>query len=312
MIKVIRYDQSKERAWNEFVEKSKGHHFMFIRNFMEYHADRFLDSSLMFYDKKERLIALLPANRSENILYSHQGLTFGGLITDPKVTAPDVISIFESILLFCKSENVDKVIYKRMPDFYNSTFAQDDLYALFRCGAKLFRRDLNATVDLTLPYSYSKGRKWAVNKAKKESLEVVGSDNFDLFWPVLIEVLSRHDAIPSHTLDEIKRLNALFPENIKLFLAVRNDVVLAGTVLFITKHVIHTQYMATTEKGKDVGALDYLISHLMKDKYSNKHYFNFGISTEQAGTVLNEGLLAQKNGFGAKSTVHDFYEINIQ
>lgn len=69
--------------------------------------------------------------------------------------------------------------------------------------------------------------------------------------------------------------------------------------------------MASTPKGKEIGALDLLIHQLMSDYFKDKRYFNFGISTEDSGKYLNEGLLSQKNGFGARSTVHDFYEINI-
>ena len=49
----------------------------------------------------------------------------------------------------------------------------------------------------------------------------------------------------------------------------------------------------------------------MRVLYADRRYFSFGISTEQAGQYLNEGLIAQKEGFGARTVVHDFYEWNL-
>lgn len=83
--------------------------------------------------------------------------------------------------------------------------------------ANLIRRDLNSTVDLASDYKYSKGRKWSINKAKKESLEVFESDDYESFWLILSEVLEGHGAKPTHSIDEIISLHSLFSNNIKLF-----------------------------------------------------------------------------------------------
>lgn len=311
MTHVELYSKEKKSEWDKFINESRNGHFILLRDFMEYHSDRFYDHSLMFYDDKRKLLGVIPSNLSEDILYAHQGLTFSGLIIDEKVTTPQVLSVFNSMINHCKNNGIRKVVYKRIPDLYCAVPAQDDLYALFINNAKLIRRDVNSVVYLTEKYSYSKGRKWSVNKAKKEQIEVVESEDYDAFWDILKKVLSRHDAIPTHTVNEIVHLRKKLPDNIKLFLAKKDNSILAGTVLFINKDVVHTQYMASTDVGRETGALDFLIHHLMTDEYSKMKYFNFGISTEESGKVLNEGLLAQKNGFGAKSTVYDFYEISI-
>lgn len=40
---------------------------MFNRDFMEYHADRFEDFSLIFKNEKGKIVALLPGNIKDNI-----------------------------------------------------------------------------------------------------------------------------------------------------------------------------------------------------------------------------------------------------
>ena len=311
MINCRDYDKGSEKQWNEFISDSRNGHFMFNRSFMEYHSDRFSDRSLMFYDQKDKLIAVMPANINDEILYSHQGLTFGGLILGHKTSTNDVLSIFEALKKYCFDKGIKKLIYKRIPDIYSKLPCQDDLYALFRNNAKLIRRDVNSTVSLGHPYSYSKGRKWTVKKAAKENIEVVESDSYEDFWELLSGVLKKHGATPTHALEEIESLSEKFTQNIRLFLALSNGEVLAGSVLFINDFLVHTQYMASSDHGREIGALDYLIHTLMTDTFRDKKYFDFGISTEDSGKTLNSGLLSQKNGFGAKTTVHDFYEITI-
>ena len=68
MISICRYEAKKKEEWNDFNKTSKNSLFMFDRNYMEYHSNRFIDHSLMFYDEDDRLIALLPMNKNENKL----------------------------------------------------------------------------------------------------------------------------------------------------------------------------------------------------------------------------------------------------
>lgn len=312
MINAIPYEKKLSEQWDAFVSETINGHFMFMRGFMDYHSDRFIDHSIMFYDESDKLIAILPANLDGDILHSHQGLSFGGVLFGKKVSSPKVIDIFTALIQYSEKKSFSKIKYKRVPDIYYDFFSQDDLYALFLNDAQLIRCDLNSTVSLKSEYKYSKGRKWAVNKAKKEGLTISFLDDYEVFWKILTDVLSAHNAIPTHTLNEITMLKEFFPENIKLVVAKKDEVVVAGSVLFINKKIVHTQYMASSEIGREIGALDYLIDHLMKNEFSNKDYFNFGISTEDSGRFLNEGLLAQKIGFGAKTNVHNTYEISIK
>jgi hypothetical protein len=75
--------------------------------------------------------------------------------------------------------------------------------------------------------------------------------------------------------------------------------------------VAHAQYIAAGEDGKRAGALDALFAWLIEERYRDKRYFDFGISTEGDGRVLNEGLIDQKEGFGARGVVHDRYELDV-
>lgn len=313
-INVLSYEPTKKAEWDSFVASAKNGHFMFCRDYMDYHADRFFDHSLMFYDEKMRLIALIPANIKEGVLYSHQGLTFGGLLINNKSTTEKVYDIFIVMIEFLKEVGgVDSIIYKRIPDFYNIYPSQEDLYALFLLDARVTRRDVSSLIDINNPLSYSKGRKWSINKAKKEAINVNEETKYLDMWALLSQVLvAQHGTKPVHSIEEIEMLHKKFPNNIKCYTAHLNGELLAGTVVYETQTVAHTQYLANSEKGRELGALDLVIDHLIKNVYKDKSYFDFGISTEDNGRTLNKGLIAQKEGFGARAYVHDFYEIKIR
>ena len=310
---IVKYTVDQKNNWNEFVKNSKNSHFFFQRDYMEYHNDRFEDFSLLFFDETDKLIALLPANIKESILYSHQGLTFGGFLVDDKMKTETMLEIFESLKHFLKEQNIKKIFYKCIPYIYHIKPSEEDRYALFRNDAKLIRRDVTSTIDLTEQVRYSKGRKWTINKAKKELIETFESDNYETFWELLTGVLeSNNEAKPVHTLEEMNKLASLFPKNIKLFLAKKDERIVSGALIYENQNIVHTQYLANSEEGRELGALELLIDYLIKDIYKNKKYFDFGISNEDAGKYLNTGLRAQKEGFGARAVVHDFYELEIK
>ena len=310
---IVKYRAEDKNIWNEFVRNSKNSHFFFQRDYMEYHSDRFEDFSLMVFDEMNKLITILPSNVKEKVLYSHQGLTFGGFIVDDKMKTETMLEIFDLLKHFLKEHDIKKLVYKCIPYIYHIKPSEEDRYALFRNDAKLIGRDVTSTIDLTEQVRYSKGRKWTINKAKKESIQTFQSDDYEIFWELLTGVLeSNHEAKPVHTLEEIRKLASLFPKNIRLFLAKKDEKILSGALIYENQNIVHTQYLANSHEGRELGALDLLIDYLIKDIYKNKKYFDFGISNENAGRYLNTGLISQKEGFGARAVVHDFYELEIK
>lgn len=313
MYTVRCYEKKDHVVWNEFVGLAKNGHFFFHRNYLEYHADRFIDFSLLIFDEKNSLIALLPANILDEEVYSHQGLTFGGLITKTSMKQIVVINILKSVIEFLQSMNIKSFIYKAVPYIYHVFPSDEDLYALFKLGAKLIRRDVSSTINLQNQLPYNKGRKWLVKKAKSSGAEVREVDDVDLFWQQLNLVLNANHGVSSvHNVKEFKYLMELFPDNIFCYGTYYQGNLLSGAVVYENKGVAHTQYLFNTEQGRDIGGLDLLIDYLVKDIYKNLRFFDFGTSNEQQGQYLNEGLIAQKEGFGARSVSHDFYEITLK
>ncbi len=256
----------------------------------------------------------MPGHIRDRIYYSHQGLTYGGLIMGEQTTASLVMEIFEYLTVtFRHQGGIKKIIYKAVPHIYHKLPSEEDLYALFRYKAVLTTRNISSTIFLPEKIKYSDSRKNGLKKAKKNNLRVERSDNLDSFWQILSANLKeRYDKKPVHTLAEITYLEAKFPNNIHLFSVTDADQILGGCLVFVTDTVIHAQYTAATEEGgKNKGAVDIVIDHIINVAYPDKKYFDYGTSTENDGWYLNENLIYQKEGFGARATIYDIYTIEL-
>jgi len=311
-MEIIQYSESKKNIWNTFNKKSKNGLFLFNRDYMDYHSDRFKDHSLCVYNEKKRLIALLPANELDGTLFSHQGLTFGGFIIGKEIRTFIMLEVFNALLSYLKKKGFHTLQYKPSPYIYHKEGAQNDLYALFKHKAQIVQCDLTTTIYLQEQFKYSKGRKWTINKAKKESIDLCESNDYLGFWKLLSQILDQNHAIkPVHSLHEIQKLSTLFKSEIRLFLAKKKGAILAGALIYENDLVAHTQYLANSEKGRTIGALDLLIDHLINVVFKEKKYFNFGASTEDGGQILNKGLVSQKEGFGGRGVVQQIYEVSV-
>jgi Acetyltransferase (GNAT) domain len=306
------YEPGRKREWDEFVGASKNGVFLFRRDYMDYHADRFPDASLTFSDESGRTVALLPATRRGEVLASHAGLTFGGIIAGAGMKVGLMLEVFEAMSERLRADGVRRLVYKAVPHIYHRAPAEEDLYALFRHGARLSRRDVSSTIDARHRLPFSKGRRYAAKLARKSGLDVRRSEDFETFMAIEERLLGEKYATrPVHTAAELLMLAGRFPENIKLFAAHRGAEMLAGVVVYESESVAHAQYIAAGEEGKRAGALDLVLEHLLQEEYAAKHYFDFGISTEDGGRHLNAGLAENKQGFGARAVVYDFYELDI-
>lgn len=313
MFEIRRYCDGDKEAWNDFVRQSKQGTFLFDRAYMDYHRERFCDSSLMFF-KDNKLYAVLPANVVGDALWSHQGLTYGGLLTNDHATSADVCTLFEELMSFLGNVGIKKMIYKPMPWIYQRLPAEEDLYALFnRCHARLCVRNVSSVIMRDNALKWRRIRQFGANKAAKEGITVEIDDAaFEEFWPVLEDNLySTYQAKPVHSLDEMRRLYRAFPENIRLCVARLATKVIGGVLLYVTPQVVHTQYISATEEGKKLHAIDAIIRNILMDDLQGCKYFDFGTSNEDMGRYLNESLIYQKEGFGGRAVCYDWYEVMI-
>ncbi|MHA7059994.1 GNAT family N-acetyltransferase [Aquimarina sp. M1] len=306
--RIKKYQKTDCLLWNSFIDNSKNGTFLFHRDFMEYHSDRFLDFSLLIYDQS-KLIAVFPANIKDTKVYSHQGLTYGGLILNKSIGGEKIRNILSEMIVFLRSHSISDLYIKSIPAFYHQKPSNELMFFLFEFGATLYRRDLNLAIDYSLPASIHKNKVKHYKKRENIGLAVEEVDDFSEFWNkvLLPRLREKHHTKPVHTLEEIRMLKKNFPENIKQFVIRIDSEILGGVTIFKTKEVVKSQYGAITDRGEKYRALDFLFIFLI-NQYRKEGYKFFDMGTV---TDNNFGLLKQKEELGCEIYTQDFYSLHL-
>lgn len=308
-LRIAAYGPDDFGAWNAFVAQSRNGTFLHDRRYMDYHSDRFEDASLVVREG-DRIAALLPACRREDLLLSHAGLTYGGWITDQRMTVSGMLRCFELLRGWSASVGLTRLRYKAIPWCYHRSPADEDLYALFVHGAALVRQDVSTVIDLTGPPRWASGRRYAFKKAQRLGVEVRISDDLADFHAALSEVLEAHGVRPTHSLSELGLLKGRFPDQIRLYAAETEAAAIAYALVYDCGQTVHTQYLASRAAGRAHGGLDAIVARLQED-FADRRYLSFGVSTEADGRTLNAGLIAQKEMFGGRAMVCSTYDLAL-
>ena len=313
MTEIIRYDASMAARWDEFARMSRNGTMLHQRGYMDYHSDRFKDCSLVALHEG-RLCALLPACIEGDTLWSHRGLTYGGWLVPLKhFDATVMVEVMDAACQWMSDNSIKRLVYKPVPHIYHRYPCEEDLYALFRHQAKLIETNISTTIDLTCPLPLDRGNKSGANAARKAGIQVGPSEDWEGYWRLLSSLLDeRYGTRPVHTLDEMRLLHGRFPDGIRLYAATLDGEMLAGVVMYLSQPVAHCQYIGASPQGKDSKALTLLFDYLIGEaKASGYRYFDFGISNEDHGHYLNEGLVRQKSRLGGRGIVYNTFEINL-
>ena len=313
MTEIILYDASMAARWDEFARMSRNGTMLHQRGYMDYHSDRFKDCSLVALHEG-KLCALLPACIEGDTLWSHRGLTYGGWLVPLKhFDATVMVEVMDAACQWMAGNSIKRLVYKPVPHIYHRYPCEEDLYALFRHQAKLIETNISTTIDLTCPLPLDRGNKSGANAARKAGIQVGPSEDWEGYWRLLSSLLDeRYGTRPVHTLDEMRLLHGRFPDGIRLYAATLDGEMLAGVVMYLSQPVAHCQYIGASPQGKDSKALTLLFDYLIGEaKASGYRYFDFGISNEDHGRYLNEGLVRQKSRLGGRGIVYNTFEINL-
>lgn len=319
---IRRYTSDDEAVWNRFVAESRNATFLFDRRYMDYHSDRFADCSLMAF-KEGRLLALLPADEvaeedGGRVLRSHGGLSYGGWILPGRhFDCADMLTLFDEWLRQCRSEGFSAVDYKPLPYIYHRMPSEEDIYALWRSRGMMTECNASATIDLQSNPGFNTLQRRHLRKAQAHGVVIEKADSQEgiaRFHEMLVNCLAeRHDTAPVHTLGELSLLIERFPQQIEVWLAVSDGQPMAGVCLYLTERVAHAQYIATTPEGRRLNMLTPLFATLTgRAADGGCRYFDFGISNEDHGRILNAGLFRHKASLGASAAAFTRWRIDLK
>jgi hypothetical protein len=291
--------------------------FQHTPKFISYHGNRYEDLSVMICDGNVPvafcLAAVEPTN--EYIVVSHPGATFGGLILGKGIQGSKLDHILSNLLVYYSNLGFEEFRYKSTPYIYSDKPSDDLLYATYKNGGVQISSLLSCALDLRNPISYSSQRVRGIKKGQQNVGTEFGWRNINYFWEVLIHNLkTRHKSKPLHSLDEINELKEVFNEDIELVVArdKKSEEISAGVVLFKSKNAWKTQYIASGDDGRKIGALDELIHNvIIAAKNAQVKYLDFGTSHEPTSGILSDGLYSFKSGFGGGGVSYNQYRFEL-
>lgn len=286
------------------VRDARNGTFLLTRGYMDYHKERFADCSLMIYDSAGRLAALFAAaeGAEPRTVVAHPGLTYGGLILPMEIYGAQVCEIYSAIMDYYRGEGYRKLTVRPVPEIYHLQPCEEEVYALIQAGARIDRCLLSSAIATCSNTMLNKNTRRNIAAATGAGIAITKGDDIEPFYRMLSDTLeSRHNATPVHSLDELKLLSARFPDNITVWTARDiNRNLLAGALVYLTHTCAHTQYIASTPAGREIGATAALLHSIHEHYAPMVKWIDFGTSNEQEGTVLNAGLIRQKSGLGAR------------
>lgn len=320
-LEVKRYNEEFANDWNDFIASSVNGTLMQERRFLNYHpSGRFLDHSLIFM-KHKQIIAVLPAAQIQNTdnsiaLVSHPGASHGGLIIQPNLGTNKCLVLVRVLVDYCVKTGFNYILLKPVPKIYHRGLAEHLDFALRFAGFRIEYTELTTVLELNkgeepfLKKTMSSTAYRNYQKSLKCGLSVVEDADINDFWPILEKKLKEnHNAKPTHTLEEIKHLKNLYPSRIKLFGAYKGSRLTAGVLVFLlNERVINCFYIAHDDHYQHMRPLNLIFGYLMEWGRKNSFfYLDWGISTEDKGSIVNSELFRFKEGFGGHGALRESY-----
>lgn len=324
VLTVSKYDNTLETKWDDFVINiSVNGTFLQTRNFLNYHPkERFIDESLIVWENERTIIAVCPGNvtweNGEKFFHSHQGSTYGGIIVHPKYyEAHKILEIIDLLESFLKQVGYDMIEYKLTPDIFSKQTSDLLQYCLYNRGysekveLSLYANIVNYEGDIIS--HLSQGKRTNVHNCKKQGMRFIsiGENQIEEFYDILCETLDKYQKRPVHSVEELKELYTVrLSDRCKFYGIFLEDKMIAGAMIFVFSEVngIHTQYLCARHEFDKLSPMSYLYFKLIEMAKEKQYSFvSWGITTEQDGRYLNEGLTKSKRAFGSEYTLNRKY-----
>lgn len=300
-ISVRRYRPECEVEWNEFLLNARNRSFLFNRSYMDYHKDRFADHSLMIL-RGDQLIGVLPVNEIDSELFSHNGLTFGGLIVHDNFRLEHAFETFEAIIRYGRGAGLRRLTYRPAPHCYCKPATEEDLVAICRLGGSVIDVKPMSVLHPQAVAEVRVSRPTEIRRAERQGILIATDYDWDGFIRICSETLAhRHGAQPVHSGAEMAMLAARFPDNIQLIGARQRGVLIGGLIVYENRCCDRLQYIGVVEEQRRNGVLSALQCHAVERASKRQTWLDFGPSVDPATDTVNFGMTFAKESYGART-----------
>ena len=323
-ITVRKFTAKDTTAWDEFVERSNNGTIFHLRTFLSYHIDRkFKDHSLIF-EKKGKMIGLFPAaiieEKRENILHSHPGASFGGFIFI-KLSFEDADSIVKALENYCSQNKFHKIFFVHSPTIYHNKTNDTMEYLLHWYKYEVKEYYISSMIDIrnnkiSLEYLHSRKRRYIKNYLNNKEFAIKWENNFQHFYPILIKNKKRHNIKPTHSLNELIKLNKILPNKLHLLLLYYKNELIGGTLNMIANKRCGIVFynMINFEYNHLQPATIQIFESINWAKKYNLDYLDLGVSQQpqiENPLTPHASLIYFKEQLGASAIIRNVFKKTI-
>lgn len=317
------YDKSMKEKWDDFVlHHSVNGTFLQTRNFLEYHGNRFEDTSLLITKSENTIVAVVPActcvEEGKKVFYAHKGSTFGGIVIARQFNNIEHVQcLMDCLEEWFKDGGYKEVWLKCTSEIFATENINLLYYFLFQRGYQSYD-EISCYIDFNnyqedIPSNFSYGRRRDYKYSLKNDLSfrmLETKEEIRLLYDILCDNLKKFDAVPVHSLSELWEFKESRLSDVVEFYGVfLEEKMIAGSMVFnFDNRVFHTQYLAADQSYLKIFPMNYMDTNLiMTAKERGFRYFSFGTSTGEKGKVLNKPLAQFKEGFGTEFGLNKTY-----
>lgn len=323
-----------ETLWDRFIlEENTNGTFIHTRKFIQYHpAGKFQDASLLIQNRRGAIIGMIPActimNGDEQVLYSHRGCTYGGIILKARhLKVAEIQEILGLLREYGSKNGYQKIVIKFPSELYSGYPVDGFIHIGIHQGWKLYT-ELNTYIDFNrydpdILSNFSQGKRTHVNRCIALGLvfrELQLKTEVRDFHEILKKSLEKYETLPVHTPEEILDFTQeRIPQFSRLFGVFMGREMIAGAMVYLYPRTrcVYTTYLAAMNLSdrnnpqlKTLSPGSFLYYSVIKwAQKAGYKYVSFGISTENMGKVMNYGLVANKEAYGSLHSIHPTLEL---
>ncbi|MBT8381909.1 MAG: GNAT family N-acetyltransferase [Ignavibacteriaceae bacterium] len=315
-MEIIEYSEKWKEKWDQFVIESNNGTIFHMQKFFNYHTPgKFTFNHLIFLEKGN-VVALLPGSRIGDIYESPIGASYGSIVTKD-VKFAEAMEIISTLIEYGKKIGLKELLLTSAPRVYEKHQNENLDFAMLWQG---FNYDLHyissaikldAETDIILRFQQTVRRN--IRKSlKNPEIRIEINERYDEFYPILIENKARHDVKPTHSLEDLIKLNELFPDSLKLFMIYYKDKPIAGSSVFICNEIIslcfYNMLLYEYEHLKPIHRVMY---EVVKWSTENGYkYLDIGVSQDTKADnpmTPSMGLIDFKEKFDAKTVMRNTF-----
>jgi len=321
-ITVHEYKENNRDEWEDFVSKSNNGTMFHNQSFLDYHEKgKFNFQHLMFRDGDE-LLALLPGGLTSDgdVFWSPVGASYGSFVTKD-IHFEVALQLVDTFLEFCREKKFKEIYLIPPPIIYSLNYSQHLEFAMLYRKFDFEHHYISHAVHLKhgnnfLAFFDKTARKTIHRILREKRLTIRESDDFETFNHILINNKAKHNIKPTHTLEDMLRLNKLMPENIRLNMVYLGDIPIAGSLLFLcNKKVVLCFYNMLLYEYEELKPVYLIMFETVRWAVENGYeWVDIGVSQDTSATdpmTPAQSLICFKERFNARGILRSTYHFKL-